>query len=394
MHWLNPWLLEYALGVLLRKKMHTLVTFGLFSALVFLLSSVLFISDGIKQSLLGALESLPELTLQRIRGGKQVDIPHQRAEAIAMIAGVKSVHPRVWGYYYYPVAGVNFVVMGVDVLADQATEDLQAVVDGFDASLWRKGESMLVGKGVEEVLKENYYTDFFHFITDTGEFKKLSLAGTFETSTRLLSNDTILVGQKSAYAILGLSKNDATDIVVRVSNPAEIPMVSQKIIALFPDTRVISRDDLRISYENIFNYKSGFFLALFSISTFTFFMLLIERSSGLSSQERKEIGILKALGWGMDEIITAKVYEGLIVCIFAFVVGVGGAMAYVYGWQAPLLREVFTGYSVLKPPFAMPFHVDMGVLVLLFLLCVPLYVGAMIVPAWKCATYDADEVLR
>lgn len=391
---LNFLLLEFALGALWRRKTQSMGTLAVFSALVFLLSSVLFISDGIKKELDASLHSLPQITLQRIRAGKQSDIDVRLAEEILAIEGVKSAIPRVWGYYYFKPAGVNFTVMGVEAFSEPYTQELQHVVDNLDVKALEKSDGMVVGAGVKEILSENYYTDFFNFVTATGEWKRQHIAGVFESSVRLLSNDMILLPQKSAYEIFGMDKNKATDIVVSVSNPKEVATIAQKITQRYPDIRAISTEDLRVSYQNIFDYKSGFFLSLFVVSVFTFFMILFERTSGLSSEEKREVGILKALGWGMDEIIAQKFYEGLVICLSAFIIGLLLSLGYVYGLQAPLLREIFMGYSTLKPPFILPFSVDVGTIVLLFFLSVPIYLAAIIIPAWKASTLDADEVMR
>ena len=390
----NLLLLEFALSALWRRKIQSMGTLAVFSALVFLLSSVLFISDGIKKELDASLHSLPQITLQRIRAGKQSDIDVRLAEEILTIEGVKSAIPRVWGYYYFKPAGVNFTVMGVEAFSEQYTQELQNVVDNLDVKALEKSDGMVVGAGVKEILAENYYTDFFNFVTATGEWKRQHIAGVFKSSVRLLSNDMILLPQKSAYEIFGMEKDKATDIVVRVSNPEEVAMVVHKITQRYPDMRAITTEDIRVSYQNMFDYKSGFFLSLFVVSVFTFFMMLFERTSGLSSEEKREVGILKALGWGMDEIIAQKVYEGLVVCVSAFLVGFALALGFVYGLQAPLLRDLFMGYSTLKPPMVVPFSADLGIIALLFFLSVPVYLAAIIIPSWKAATLDADEVMR
>lgn len=391
---LNFLLFEFALGALWRRKIQSLSTFFVFTALVFLLSSVLFISDGIKKELDLSLETLPQITLQRLSAGRQSEVKASLAEELLSIEGVKSAVARVWGYYYFQPAGVNFTVMGVEGFGEQYTQELQTIVDGLDIKALYANDGMVVGRGVKEILAENYYGDFFNFVTAKGEWKKVQIAGVFDTAVRLQSNDLILLPQKSAYEIFGMEKDKATDIVVRVANPEEVAMVVHKITQRYPDMRAITTEDIRVSYQNMFDYKSGFFLSLFVVSVFTFFMMLFERTSGLSSEEKREVGILKALGWGMDEIIAQKFYEGLVVCISAFLVGFALALGFVYGLQAPLLRDLFMGYSTLKPPLVLPFSVDLGIIALLFFLSVPVYLAAIIIPSWKAATLDADEVMR
>jgi ABC-type antimicrobial peptide transport system permease subunit len=163
---------------------------------------------------------------------------------------------------------------------------------------------------------------------------------------------------------------------------------------MYPDTRVITTQDLKVSYQNIFDYKSGLFLALFIVALFTFFIIIYDKSSGLSSEEKREIGVLKAIGWRVDDVIKEKFYESFIISLFSYALGVGVALAYVYLLKAPLLRDIFVGYSQLKTDFELPFVFDIQTLFLVFFLSVPIYMAATIIPSWRVATLEADEVIR
>ncbi|MEO1953640.1 MAG: FtsX-like permease family protein, partial [Campylobacterales bacterium] len=167
-----------------------------------------------------------------------------------------------------------------------------------------------------------------------------------------------------------------------------------KIKQKYPDVRVITNDDLRVSYENIFDYKSGVFLALFIISLFTFFMIVYDKANGLSGEQKKEIGILKAIGWRVDDVLKEKFYESFIISFFSYLLGVSFAFVFVYILQAPWLRDIFVGYSDLKPVFELPFVLDIETLFLVFFLSVPIYISATIIPSWRVATLEVDEVIR
>lgn len=391
---INFLLLEYALSALLRRGAKNSFIFFIFTTLIFLLSSVLLISDAIKLELNRHVEALPEITLQRFIAGKQSDVPVSRVEDLLSIDGVKSAMPRVWGYYYFEVGGVNFSVMGIDAFEVQYKESLQKIVDTIDFNALSKNDGMIVGSGVKKVLSKNYYEDFFKFVTSEGKWKKVTIAGVLSPDISLEANDMILLPVSLAYEILGMDKDKATDIVVRVANPEEVSMVVTKINRRYPDMRVITKEDIKVSYQHIFDYKSGFFLALFVVCAFTFFIVIFDKTSGLSSEEKKEIGILKAVGWSMDDIIKAKFYEGFVLSFCAFILGVCLALFFVYFLQAPLLRDIFMGYSKLKADFVLPFSMDIPMLFLLFLLSVPVYIGATLIPSWRASTLDADEVMR
>ena len=147
-------------------------------------------------------------------------------------------------------------------------------------------------------------------------------------------------------------------------------------------------------YQLLFDYKSGLFLMLFIICFVTFATVLYDKASGLRSEEKREIGILKALGWEISHIINYKLMESLILSVFAFVVGVSLAIFFVYILQAPFLKQIFVGYSELKFPFELVFNLNFKIIALLFFVTVPLYVAVCIIPAWKIAVSDAGEILR
>ena len=96
----------------------------------------------------------------------------------------------------------------------------------------------------------------------------------------------------------------------------------------------------------------------------------------------------------MSDIVHVKFYESFVMAFSAFITGFCAALFFVYVLQAPLLRSVFIGYSELKPPFRLPFSVDVKMIVLLFFLSVPVYIAATLIPSWKAACLDADEVMR
>lgn len=359
-----------------------------------MLSAVFLITNALKTELYSTLEVLPEIIVQKIVAGKQKDIEVTRSEQILQISGVEDAIPRVWGYYYFENMGVNFSIIGIDSYENQYKEKLAKIADRFSDKLNNEKPFMIVGQGVYEILKESYYKDYFLFVKPDGDSKEVNIGGVFKSSSNLESSDTIVMSKELVREIFELDENYATDIVVRVPNPKEISTIARKIKELYPDTRVITREDIKVSYQNIFDYKSGIFLAFFIMAIFTFFIIIYDKTSGLSSEEKKEIGILKAIGWKIEDILTVKFYEAMIISATSFFLALTLSIAYVYLLEAPLLKDIFMGYSVLKPEFKLPFSLDFQVIALLFFITIPIYVAATIIPSWKAATLEADEVIR
>ena len=391
---INIYLIEYAINAILRQKYKSFFVTTVFTLLTFLLTSVFFITNSIKHELDATVDALPQIIVQKIKAGRHYDIDADILDNLLEIAGVSDAVARVWGYYYFENAGVNFSVVGVDQFENQYKESFNKIVKKFDFDKLEADSSMVVGVGVKKIMLENYYTKYFNFIKPDGTLKKVTLAGVFDAQTSLESNDMIVMPKEIVREIFDIEEGKVTDIVVKVANPKEITMIASKIKQMYPDTRIVTSEDLKVSYQNIFDYKSGVFLALFIVSLFTFFIIIYDKSSGLSSEEKREIGILKAIGWKIDDVLKEKFYESFIISFFAYIFGVISAFAFVYIFQAPILRNIFVGYSQLKTTFELPFAFDVQTLFLVFFLSVPIYIAATIIPSWKVATLEADEVIR
>ena len=390
---INIYLIEYAINSILRQKVKSFFTIFVFTFLTFLLTSVFFITNSLRYELDATLESLPQIIVQKIKAGRHYDIDESVVDTLLEIDGVEDALSRVWGYYYFANAGVNFSVVGLAEYENQYKNSFDKIVKKIELEK-ESGSFMVVGSGVQKVMNDSYYKEYFNFVKPDGTLKKVTFAGVFDADTELESNDVIVLSKDTAKEIFDMDETKATDIVVKVQNPKEIAMIASKIKLLYPDTRVVTTDDLKVSYQNIFDYKGGIFLALFVVVLFTFFIIIYDKSSGLSSEEKKEIGILKAIGWRVDDVLKEKFYESFIISFFSYMVGVGIALGYVYILNAPLLQNIFTGYSQLKTSFTLPFVFDIQTLFLVFFLSVPTYIGATIIPSWRVATLEADEVIR
>jgi len=383
--------MQYAINSLLRQKTKTIFIIIIFTILTFLLTSIFFITHSIKYELDTTANNLPQIIIQNQQAGRLTNIETTILDDILQIDGVSDAIGRVWGYYYFKQANVNFIVMGIDNFENQYKKSFTNISNKYDLS---DNNSMIIGNGVKKILKKNYYTDYFNFITPGGTLKKVNIKGVFNSNIPLESNDIILTSKDVVREIFGIDEQYFTDIVVKIPNPKEVNTIATKIKQLYPNTKVITQEQLKVSYQEIFDYKSGIFLVLFIVALFTFFMIVYDKSSGLSSEEKREIGILKAIGWKVDDILKEKFYESFIISFFAYLVGVISALIYVYILQAPLLKNIFIGYSALNVDFILPFVLDTQSLFLVFFLSVPIYIAATIIPSWRTATIEADKVLR
>lgn len=367
-------IIDFTLSSLLRRKGKNAALLAVYTLVVFSLASVMFFSQALRKEAVALLADAPELVVQRMVAGRHDLIPMSYVEKIRDIRGVRAVRGRLWGYYYDSLSGANYTLL---------------VPEGF---AWGVG-NIAVGQGVARSSMA-VKGDVMSFRTYDGRLAKLRVAGILPSSTELVSSDLILLSAEDFRILFGVPRTVATDLSVEVANPAEISTIARKIAMMLPDTRPIARDEMLRTYDAVFNWRSGLLLVILSGALLAFIIFAWDKAAGLSSEERKEIGILKAIGWDTGDVLAMKLWEGASVSLTAFLAGVILAYLHVFTASAILFEPVLKGWSALYPKFRLTPYIDLAQLAALFFLTVVPYAVATIVPAWRAATVDPDAVMR
>ncbi len=362
------------------------------SLLIFLLSSVLFISSSIKQTLNYTLKAQPDFIVQNIKGGKVAPINSNMVNKILNIYGVEKVTKRVYGRYFFDDK-YSTLIVGVDFLDEQSNKNLETLINSTDLKQFLSKEQMIIGQGVKNYLKTHYYNLEYNFLTPDGQMKNIKIFKTLSSKSAIISNDETIMPLKSAQKVLGLKENKITDIALNVPNDSEWQTVKAKLQSLNFNIRVISKKDMQKAYESLFNYKGGLFLVLFLIVIATFSLLLYLRYTLAASLERKEIAILRAVGWSIKDVLKLKFLENIFLVIFAFILGSSLAYIFVFVLNAPLLKNIFLGGSNLTNFAKFTPVVDYGVLSTIFIIFTVAFLSSVLIPVWKIAVTEPKEAL-
>lgn len=367
-------IIDFTLAALLRRKGKNAALLTVYTLVVAALASVMFFTKSIRNEAAAVLADAPQLVIQRMVAGRHDMIPVSYAEKIRSIRGIREVRGRLWGYYYDQVFGSNYTLL----VPQKFTHG-----DG----------NAVVGAGVaRSALAEA--GNIMPFRTYQGELFTLTVAQVLPDTTELVSSDLILLSAADFRTLSGVPDGMATDLVAEVVNPSEIATVAAKIVKMFPDTRPISRDEILRTYEAVFSWRSGILLTILSGALLAFFIFAWDKATGLSAEERKEIGILKAIGWDVGDVLLMKLWEGAAISLTAFLTGVILAWLHVFAGGAALFAPVLKGWAVLYPSFRLTPSIDLMQLSVLFFLTVVPYTVATIVPCWRAATAAPDSVMR
>jgi lipoprotein-releasing system permease protein len=378
-------ILEYALSSLLRRKYRNGSLIAVYSLIIAVLASILFLTYSLRSEASRLLIDTPDIIVQKISAGRHDLIPSEYAAKIRKIAGVGSVEPRQWGYYYDSPSRSNFTVIGMDLELPGLS-----LLEGRMPSA--PGECA-IGAGVGNARFANT-GDTLTLLNSRDAGVEFRITGTFRPESNILTNDLIVMGRKDLIEFFALPSGKSTDLAVIVHNPNEITTVAGKIKKIFPDTRPITKNEIIRTYDAVFNWRSGIMLAIFSSALIAFCILAWDKATGISAEEKHEIGILKAIGWDTADILELKFWEGIVISLTSFLVGLIAAFVHVFFLNATILSPVIKGWSVLFPDFRLTPYVDLYQISVLAFLTVAPYVASTIIPSWKTAITDPESVMR
>jgi len=382
-------LLGYAFGALARRREKSLALGGGLALVVSLVAAVLFLTDALRADADRARAAVPDVVVQRLAGGRPSLLGEGDARALAGIDGVRAVRPRVWGYLFLPALQGNVTVVG----GDSSRSDLRpALADGRDVAAG--AHEMIVGVTLARALGLVVGDELQFPTVGATPSPPLRLVGTFATDVDLYTADVVLCGEDDARLVLGLPAGAATDLALDVANPAETRVVARTVLERLPGTRVIERDLLGRVYALAYGRRAGLVLAASVPALLALLVLAWDRASGLGAEERREIAVLKAVGWSTADILWSKIFEALLVGGAATAIGLALAYVWVFACGAPGLRPALVGFSVLYPEAPLTPMVDAAQLVAIALAVVAPFVGLSIVPAWRAATLDPVEAMR
>ena len=380
--------------LLIKHKSKHIAIFIISILIVFLISSVLFISNSLKKEVFSTLDNQSDFTIQKTNNGKIFDTPISWIDDFSSINGVKNVQQRVYGQYYFMPENVYFTIVGIDLFEENTNKNIKELLSVLNISNFLENDSMIIGNGIKNIFDKYHYFDSYDFKLLPKQSLNVKIFKNLPQEANLVANDLIIMDIKLAKKILNIDEENSTDIVLNVPNDLEKQNIKEQLILKHANIRILQKENLKKEYENMFNYKGGIFLVLFIVIIFTFILILYQRYSMISSNDKKEIGILKAVGWSIKDIIKLKIIENFIVGFMAFIIGVIIAYIFVFILNAPILKNIFIGFSNVQNDFILSANIEFATIVTLFLFFIIPFLSAVLIPVWKIAVIDANESMK
>ncbi len=213
--------------------------------------------------------------------------------------------------------------------------------------------------------------------------KNFTITGTYETGNFI--TDAGIMMPLSTLQNLTNNQNKISDVLVKVTDNANVTTVSQSIENAYPNqlsTTTAADEANRINQGLSFINTASWAISLLAIFIGavgvinTMIMSVYERT--------REIGVLKAVGWRDRRILGMILGESIVLTLLAFVIG---TIVAVVGVELILTLSPSVG-GIIKPSFA--YDIFLRAFVVAFLVGV---IGGLY-PAYRASRLSPTEALR
>jgi lipoprotein-releasing system permease protein len=377
-------LFRFALGACSRRAGRTASMMVGLAFITWLFASVVFLTDALRHEARLGIGELPDLMVQRTVAGRPALLDATHVDALAAMRGVSSVTPRVWGYLYVPSLEANLTVVGLS-----ATPDASLALEG---RLPREDGEVVVSEVLAERLGLRRGDEVA--LPAAERYQLVRVVGVFRAESALRTADVILAREPLARTLLGMPDGQYTDLAVELRVADEASVVANRAAELFPGARVLQRSLIERTHALTFDARGGMLSVLLLPALAALLLLAWDRLTGLGEVERREIGILKAVGWQTTEVLTVRLYEQLVVALTGAALGVAIAYGYVFALGAPGMAGALFGWSALYPELRLTPSVDASAPLSVLAAVVLPYVAVGLVPALRAALMDPLDAQR
>jgi hypothetical protein len=375
----NPLLLWAARDVT-RRPAPALLMAAALALLLTVGGTVLLLGQGLSQTARRLLAHGPDLVVRRLNAGGWAPLPVAEALVAARgVPGVTRVRARVWGVAAGPAGPLMVVAWGSATLPPGG--------DGGTLAAPRSGEALL-GPGVDPG------PDPRRLALSAAAALEFRPVGRLPAQTALIGQDVVLVHPADARRLLGLAPGEAVDLAVDVFHAEEAAALLPELAAAFSwPVRITARSEAVGLYTGGLARRGGLML-IAGIPAVLALVLVVAGAVREAVGRRREVGLLKALGWTTGDVVRLQVYRALLIALPAVCLGMLAAYALVFppgvSWPGSLLFGWRTAPPrlFLDPAGALLTLLELGALV------VGPYLAAVLLTSLQGAAADPQDLLK
>jgi len=345
------------------------------------------ICEGIKFQYANILKEGGDLYVSRDSYGSNAPIELSLIERFEAIQGITKVIPRVIGRTY--VKGKFMAVLGISSASIPPSIQL---ISGREPKA--KGE-VILGQSAAEYLNLKVGS---RFSIDRNPGQVWQIVGLFRSTFTIWNADLLIMNFEDTCELFGV-RGEATDFLIYTRPGYEqivdkVIQVREEGEAARPPLRVQTRDLIDRYSQRGFNIRAGVFAAFYSI-VFALAIPSIGILSGFSQMERRrEVGVMKALGWQTPEVLGMVAWENLILSLISIPFILVVATAWIHLFDGTGIAPFFIAGINIIMPFAIPSRIFPIPFFLSIMMALILTMVGTIYSTWRTAVVPPSEAMK
>lgn len=373
---------------LLRNPVRSTVVILCLTAILSPFVTAIAICEGVKLQYSNILREDCDVYVARDNYGSNAPIELDMIGKLRAIQGVTKVVPRVIGRTY--VKGKFLAILGIS--SELIPSSIQ-VINGRPPRA--KGEVMLGWKAAE-YLNLNLGSEF---TIERSPRQYFRIVGLFRSPFNIWNADLLLMNLEDASELFGL-RGKATDLSVYTRPGYE--QIVDIIVRLSEQGEESEQPILRVQTKELidryskrgFNIKAGVFAGFYCL-VFALGIPAIGVISGFAqSERRREIGVMKALGWQTPEVLEMVALENLILSVMSVPCIILAATVWIHIFNGVVISKFFIANFDIMIPFSVPSRIFPIPFVLGIMVAMILTMVGSIYSTWKTAIVPPSEAMK
>lgn len=385
-------------GAVLLHPLRSAVTVACVVAVLLPYLAGLAIAHGLLDQARDAVRLGPDLLVEGVRLGRPAPVPLEAVATVQAIPGVRDVVPRI----------VGEIRLGRD--------DVPAVLVGLPVDHWPAGTTLVEGRlpaaGASHELVVGAalarrlalvvgarLPPFYR--NDAGE-RVSTVVGIFRSDLPLWSGSLVLTSFETAATVFA-QRGLASSLLVTVDRAQrdDVRRAVGRLGALGPDdghgpvrARALTREDAAVLVPAQVLHREGV-LTLHWLLAFAVGLPLVLVTTGAGlAERRRETALLKAVGWGTDDVLLRAFFESVLLACGAAAVAVLLAAVWLGPLRAAGVAAVFLPGVDPAPVVDVPYRLAPVPVLLASLVAFVLVTVGSLASTWRAASVPPAEVLR
>jgi len=385
-------------GAVLLHPLRSAVTVACVVAVLLPYVTGLAIAHGLLGQARDAIRLGPDLLVEGMRMGRPAPVPLEAVAALKAIPGVRDVVPRIVGEIRLGRDDVPAVLVGLPV--DRWPAGTALVEGRFPAE--GASHELVVGAALARRLALGVGARIPPFYRNDAGERISTVVGIFRSDLPLWSGSLVLTSFETAATVFA-QRGLASGLLVTVDR-AQRDDVRRAISGLgrlgtddahgpvLP--RVVTREDAGALVPSQVLHREGV-LTLHWLLAFAVGLPLVLVTTGAGlAERRRETALLKAVGWGTDDVLLRALFESVLLSVAASAVAVLLAATWLGPLRAVGIGAVFLPGVDAHPVVDVPYRLAPVPVLLASLVAFVLVTVGSLASTWRAAAAPPAEVLR